>query len=731
MSVQPRPLTILFGTQSGVAERLALRIARLALKRGATAVTCLPADDVPLHRWHALDRPILIVCSNTSQGQPPASFVKTWCAMLQPDAVAMTGISYAVFGVGHSKFYKFNYMAKMIHNRMKQLGGNPLLLRGLGNESDSRGLDTALQPWLMQLWASLGWLRNSTEVAADGAASAVPVASGSESTTAKEEEEATFDMPLFPLYRVEELNAHTNMPYLGQHASDYLTRSRSPSNEEKDEDKEKTAAPLSAREAALLISRIYGTGASMLCEVVANRRVTPVDYEQDVHALRLRVLHHAAAESEEQLGCSAGVTARDAEEDATRDSGSSLAYSVGDSLGVWCSNRPALVEAMLHLLRLDGDCVVRVEPDHSHGLVRHPSQIFCHRSMTLRFLLTHYVDLEAFVSQEFIEMMLHYIVRPDKHDCVTEQKGGGDGDEEEDAVAEVEERLRELCDPRKYGEFMSFSYQEKRNVCEVLFDFAMVRPPLEMVLSFVRAMRPRYFSLASSPTADAQRPTMLDLLVARLDWQTPMRRHRVGMCSSYLVHALPFITRLPCCVLEGTLSLPTTPSPLICIATGTGVAPIRALLRECAARCAAASATGDVVNSRWAEVPIYLFFGCRHADRDYYFEEEWATMLRAGEEGTVLRQLQVVPAFSRAGPSKCYVQHKLGEHARAIGALLRPEVHACVYVCGNAATMPKDVEATLEQIMSAVVCDGDDACAVREMRRMAREGRYQVDTWTA
>lgn len=56
-------------------------------------------------------------------------------------------------------------------------------------------------------------------------------------------------------------------------------------------------------------------------------------------------------------------------------------------------------------------------------------------------------------------------------------------------------------------------------------------------------------------------------------------------------------------------------------------------------------------------------------------------------------------AFSRDGPQKTYVQHKMKGHAREMFAWLNEGAH--VYVCGDAARLAPDVHAALIEIVAA------------------------------
>jgi len=58
----------------------------------------------------------------------------------------------------------------------------------------------------------------------------------------------------------------------------------------------------------------------------------------------------------------------------------------------------------------------------------------------------------------------------------------------------------------------------------------------------------------------------------------------------------------------------------------------------------------------------------------------------------------MVTAFSRAGPKKVYVQHRLKEMAAEVNKLL--EQKAYFYVCGDAANMAREMNTVLAQILA-------------------------------
>lgn len=118
---------------------------------------------------------------------------------------------------------------------------------------------------------------------------------------------------------------------------------------------------------------------------------------------------------------------------------------------------------------------------------------------------------------------------------------------------------------------------------------------------------------------------------------------------------------------------------MILVGPGTGIAPFRSFLedRQQQRKQAAAQSQGQAPHG-----DVQLFFGCRNQAADFYFAEQWETMLSDG----TLTGLHT--AFSRDGASKVYVQQRIKDAGAVLWPLLvgdgeeRPP--AMVYVAGNA-----------------------------------------------
>jgi sulfite reductase (NADPH) flavoprotein alpha-component len=134
---------------------------------------------------------------------------------------------------------------------------------------------------------------------------------------------------------------------------------------------------------------------------------------------------------------------------------------------------------------------------------------------------------------------------------------------------------------------------------------------------------------------------------------------------------------------------------MILIGNGTGIAGLRALLKE---RIAA----GDHRN--------WLIFGERNAAADSLYSED---LLRWRQNGQIEAMDRV---FSRDQPERRYVQHRLLECAEQVRAWIAQG--ASIYVCGSLKGMAPEVDAALTTILGADI-----------MEQLAVDGRYRRDVY--
>ncbi len=264
-------------------------------------------------------------------------------------------------------------------------------------------------------------------------------------------------------------------------------------------------------------------------------------------------------------------------------------------------------------------------------------------------------------------------------------------------------------EPAQIEQYRSQILAKRINLFDMLERFPSIDLPLNIGLDLLPALRPRYYSISSSPSAD---PEVLSITVGAL--RAPARSgegNYFGTSSNFLneaavgtvVHGFVRPPGLP-------FNVPTDPStPIIMIATGTGLSPFRGFLQERAAQ----AKVGEVGKA-------LLIYGCRAPDSDFIYEDE----VRAYEKAGVV---EVVTAYSDLPDGKgAWVQNKVTENADQILDLL--DQGAVVYVCGGADTVAPALRQAFADIYSAAH-GADDEQAQAWIESLRSSQHYLEDVW--
>jgi sulfite reductase (NADPH) flavoprotein alpha-component len=242
------------------------------------------------------------------------------------------------------------------------------------------------------------------------------------------------------------------------------------------------------------------------------------------------------------------------------------------------------------------------------------------------------------------------------------------------------------------------------DVLAAIEKFRGTRPDPEAFIEALDPLQPRLYSIASSPKID---PRRVALTVDAVRYSVGTRT-RLGVASTFFADRVAPGTKVRAYVQRAQhFALPADPSvPIIMVGPGTGIAPFRAFLHE----RMATKAPGR----NW------LFFGHRHSDYDFFYEDELAGMKAA----RVLTRLTL--AWSRDAAQKTYVQDRMRDVGRDLWAWLAEGAH--FYVCGDAKHMAKDVEAALVEIVAAFGVRSTNE-AIGFVAELKKSGRYQQDVY--
>ena len=197
------------------------------------------------------------------------------------------------------------------------------------------------------------------------------------------------------------------------------------------------------------------------------------------------------------------------------------------------------------------------------------------------------------------------------------------------------------------------------DLLDLLDAFPSARPPLSELISALDPLRPRLYSIASSPKHAAGE---VHLTVAAVRYEKRSRR-RTGVASTFLCDRIaPGETVSVYVHPAEAFRLAAPDAPVIMIGPGTGIAPFRAFLQE-----------RQAIGARGRN---WLFFGNPHRRSDFFFEDELTAYHRDG----LLTRLDT--AFSRDQEHKIYVQHRLLEHAgELMGMARRRRASLCLRRC--------------------------------------------------
>ncbi|KJX89713.1 sulfite reductase (NADPH) flavoprotein alpha-component [Agrobacterium tumefaciens] len=223
-------------------------------------------------------------------------------------------------------------------------------------------------------------------------------------------------------------------------------------------------------------------------------------------------------------------------------------------------------------------------------------------------------------------------------------------------------------------------------------------------VTFLKPLQHRAYSISSSPLLAKD---SVHLTIASVRYRAE-GRERGGVCSTYLAD------RVEAGQSAGIFVSPNKAfrvpqddnAPVIMVGPGTGIAPFRAFLQE--------------RQARGARGKNWLFFGDRHRQSDFIYENELGDMSRDG----VLTRLDL--AFSRDQAEKIYVQTRMRQNGKALYQWL--EEGGYFYVCGDATRMAKDVDDALHSIISDEAGISAEA-ASDYVNRLKREKRYLRDVY--
>ena len=250
--------------------------------------------------------------------------------------------------------------------------------------------------------------------------------------------------------------------------------------------------------------------------------------------------------------------------------GSGLVYEPGDSLGIYPTNDPALVDELIQTCGWNAEEAVTV---HKNG-----------DTLPLKEALTSHFEITV-LTKPLLQKIAELTKSESLHALLEEGN---------------EEKLKE--------------YIAGRDLVDAARDFGPFEGTAADFTSILRKIPARLYSIASSLKANDEE-VHLTIGAVRYDAHG---RERQGVCSILCAERLQPGDTLPVYIQHNqNFKLPQDPdAPIIMVGPGTGIAPFRSFMQE--------------REELGANGKSWLFFGDQHFVTDFLYQTEWQKWLKDG-----------------------------------------------------------------------------------------------------
>ncbi len=361
-------------------------------------------------------------------------------------------------------------------------------------------------------------------------------------------------------------------------------------------------------------------------------------------------------------------------------------YRVGDLVWIYPQNHPILVSAYVKAVNANPFAIIEGVKEEAGVAVdgnAKPRQYPYPVGLTVYETLQHCVDLSASPSLSFARAILD----------------------------------------RNNIDYKTMIDEPRRTTLDLLLEPASRKLSLSELLFQLPPMRPRYYSISSSPNVH---PNEIRIVYRPLKYITSRGVLREGVATSYLNVTVPafdddekgehqksFFPTLPAGIMRNSgFNLPDDPSiPILMIAGGCGIAPFRSFLEE-RLYLAQSNVGANVLGE------AYLFFGVRHED-----DEVYNTIIKNAKDVGALTEAIISYSSSFCGKSR-FVSSDLEANGALVYSLLERGGH--VYLCGGASGL---AWTSVKAIKTIIAHHGKLSAEEAESQfdKLLQEGRYHED----
>lgn len=784
--------TILYGSQTGQAKAIAEEIHEFSEQHGLNSnLFCLSLTEKKFTLEK--EAFVVFVVSTTGEGDPPDTMCKFMRRLKKKTlpGTHLENLHYTLLALGDTNYTNFCNNGKALDKRLLQLGARQFYDTGYAD--DAVGLELTVEPWIEGLWSALrnqlhvglpsaegsgpdsktafpgishtkdGVINgdNKTAEVTDGkilefdkgsqqseSKTAVPeikriqdsVTNGENKSSEAIDGKIGVETTSRASHETDSHNGAANScdtNQCGQEKMDSVDGQSTSAVSKiitQQSNSELTSPHTLGEQLKLSFPPLLSSGLSIPQLPAAYLEITyHSDHKLDCAALSLHNgasfpsavsdVSMATVVSARQLTDDASIkTALDIELDITV---CNLNYEPGDSFGVVCPNASFEVEELITRLGLTERADTPFSTQLMASTTKKSASVpnFIPEYSTIRHTLSTCLEIRAVPSKALVRVLCEHTTNPQE-----------------------KRRLQELCSKQGASDYTRFIREPGLSLLDLLNAFPSCCPPFERLLELLPRLKARPYSVSSSPL---ENPTRLHFVFNIVEFPAVegIREQRQGVCTGWLneitkVHrqgkisdtneltgnfskmTFQEIPKVPVFQRKSlNFKLPSTlEMPIIMIGPGTGVAPFVGFLQH---RDLKQKTTGLAAPLSEA----WLFFGCRHKERDYLYRQELEHYLSTG----VLSRLFL--SFSRdaiddlhSDPPPKYVQDNLRRHSAEVAEQVLGK-GAVVYICGDAKNMARNVYDTFLEIVQEH--KGVDITEARKVMIKLRENKqYLEDIWT-
>ncbi|XP_038216038.1 NADPH--cytochrome P450 reductase [Zerene cesonia] len=601
-----RSLVVFYGSQTGTGEEFAGRLAKEGIRYKMKGMVADPeeCDMEELTKLKDIPNSLAVFCVATyGEGDPTDNAMDfyEWLKNGDPD---LTGLNYAVFGLGNKTYEHFNSVAIYIDKRLEELGATRVYELGLGD--DDANIEDDFITWKEKFWPAVCEKYNIE-------------------STGEEE-------------LLRQFHLVTHAP--GEIASNEIFTGE--------------------------ISRLHSLQVQRPPYDAKNPFLAQIKVNRELHKGGDRSCLHVELDI----------------------SDSKMRYEAGDHVAVYPINDENLVIRLGELTGADLDEVFSLINTDQESTKKNPFP--CPTSY--RTALSHYLEITALPRTHILRELVEY--------CSNE---------------EDKKKLLLMATNSQEGKalYQSFVVDSCRNIVHILEDIKSCKPPLDHICELLPRLQPRYYSISSSPKLY---PETVHVTAVVVQYETSTGRVNKGVATTWLAENKPEpgkpLPRVPVYIRKSQFRLPLqTQTPILMVGPGTGLAPFRGFLQERSFARQNGKEVGDTI----------LYFGCRHRDQDYLYQEE---LEEYEKNGDVILNV----AFSRDQAEKIYVTHMLEKNLDQIWDVLGKR-NGHFYICGDAKNMAVDVR---NIVLRAVREKGGrtEAEAAQFLKKLESMKKYSADVWS-